>query len=319
MKAVYIESFASQGNIKIGEVPRPQVGEGEVGIVVAYAGVNPADAKVAEGLFQSRLPHRFPLILGWEASGIVDAVGKGVTSLKKGDRVYVYCRKPTLQWGSWAEYLTFSAEHGALVPKNLSLAQAAGVPLASLTAWQALFDKTNLQPGEQVLIHGGGGGVGSFAIQWAKLHGASVITTASASKFEYVKQLGADEVIDYQKHPFVDQMRRSHPSGIDVVFDTIGGAVYQQSYEVLKPGGRIVSLREQPDLDRSRKFKVRAEYLFVFPNGKQLQAITQLFEEGKAKPPIVHQMPLDQALLAIEEIKKGHTTGKIVLQVMGQE
>ena len=198
------------------------------------------------------------------------------------------------------------------------MAQAAGVPLAGLTAWQALFDKTNLQPSEVVLIHGGGGGVGSFAIQWAKLHGSSVITTASASKFEYVKLLGADEIIDYQKHHFTDQIRRSCPSGIDVVFDTIGGSVYRQSYEILKPGGRIVSLREQPDLDLSQKFKVRGEYLFVFPNGKQLQTITKLFELGKAKPPIVHQMPLDQAPLAIEEIKKGHTTGKIVLQVMSQ-
>lgn len=315
MKAAYIESFAAQGNVKVGEVARPEVGEGEVGLVVAYAGVNPADAKVAEGLFQSRVPHRFPLILGWEASGTVDMVGKGVASLKKGDKVYVYCRKPILQWGSWAEYLTFSAEHGARVPKNLSMAQAAGVPLAGLTAWQALFDKAGLQPGERVLIHGGGGGVGSFAIQWAKLHGSSVVTTASSSKFDYVKQLGTDEIIDYQKSSFVDQIRRSHPEGIDVVFDTIGGSVYKQSYEILKTDGRIVSLREQPDLELSRKYKVRAEYLFVTPNGKQLQTITKLFEEGKVKPPVVHQMPLDQAPQAIEEIKKGHTMGKIVLAV----
>jgi len=133
-----------------------------------------------------------------------------------------------------------------------------------------------------------------------------------------VKQLGADEMIDYQKHNFVDQISLSHPSGIDIVFDTIGGSVYRQSYEILKPGGRIVSLREQPDLDLSRKFHVKAEYLFVSPNGKQLQAITQLFESGKAKPPVVYQMPLDQAPQAIEEIKKGHTTGKIVLEVLGQ-
>jgi NADPH2:quinone reductase len=254
--------------------------------------------------------------LGWEASGTVDAVGKNVTSLKKGDRVYVYCRKPTLQWGSWAEYLTFSAGHGARVPTNLSMAQAAGVPLAALTAWQALFDKANLQPGERVLIHAGGGGVGSFAIQWAKLHGSWVITTASAPKFDYVKQLGADEIIDYQKHPFVDQIKRSYPLGVDVVFDTMGGSIYRQSYEILKPGGRIVSLREQPDLDLSQKFTVRAEYLFVSPSGEQLRTITELFESNKAKPPIVHQMPLDQAPLAIEQIKKGHTTGKIVLQVI---
>ncbi|HSX37985.1 MAG TPA: NADP-dependent oxidoreductase [Chlamydiales bacterium] len=316
MKAVYIEFFAPQGNIKIGDIPRPEVADGEIGINVMYAGVNPADAKIAEGLFRSRLPHQFPLILGWEAAGIVHFVGKNVASFKTGDKVYVYCRKPILQWGSWAEYLTVPAEHAALIPTNLTMAQAAGIPLAGLTAWQALFDKANLQPGEWILIHGGGGGVGSFAIQWAKLHGASVITTASASKFDYVRQLGADEIIDYQKHSFVDQIKRSHLTGIDVVFDTIGGLVLKQSYEILKSGsGRIVSIREQPDLDVSQKFHVKASYLFVVPDGKILRSIARLFESGTVLPPIIHQMPLNQALLAIEEIRKGHTTGKIVLQV----
>lgn len=317
MKAAYIESFAPYGNIKVGDLPRPELGDNEVCIATLYAGVNPADAKIAEGLFQSRLPHQFPLILGWEASGIVHTVGKDVTSWKKGDAVYVYCRKPILHWGSWAEYFTFPADHAAPAPKNLSMAQAAGIPLAGLTAWQALFDKVQLLPQEKVLIHGGGGGVGGFAIQWAKLHGAFVITTASASKFEYVKQLGADEIIDYQKYQFADQIKNLHPSGIDVVFDTLGGSVYRQSYEILKPKGRIVSLREQPDLDLSKKHNVRAEYLFVLPNGKQLQEIARLFESGKAKAPSIHQMELDLAPLAIEEIRKGRTQGKIVLHVAG--
>ncbi|HSX26255.1 MAG TPA: NADP-dependent oxidoreductase [Chlamydiales bacterium] len=317
MKAAYIESFASKGNIKVGQISTPKPEEGEVCIAVAYAGVNPADAKVAEGLFQSRVPHRFPLILGWEASGTVHSLGNHVTSLKVGDQVYTYCRKPLLQWGSWAEYLCFTAEHVALMPKNLSMAEAAAVPLAGLTAWQALFEKTNLKPGEHLLVHGGGGGVGGFAIQWAKVHGAKVITTASQAKFDYVKQLGADEIIDYQNTNFVDQIRKTHPSGIDVVFDTIGGSVYKQSFEVLKPGGRIVSIREQPDLDLAAHFKIRAEYLFVHANGKQLREITKLFESGKATPPKIHQYPLDQAPRAIDEIKKGNTLGKIVLKVQG--
>lgn len=315
MKAAYIKSFTASGNIKIGEVPPPKVEAGEICISVAYAGVNPVDAKIAKGLLRLRMPHQFPLILGWEASGIVHALGDGVSSFKKGDKVYVFCRKPLLQWGSWAEYFTFPVDYGALIPKNFSMAEAAAVPLAGLTAWQALFEKADLQSGEQVLIHGGAGGVGGFAIQWAKSHGANVITTASSAKSEYVKQLGADEIIDYQKSDFIQQIRRSHPSGINVVLDTIGGAVYQQSFEVLKAGGRIVSILEKPNSDLARKFKIHAEYLFVYPNGGQLEEITRLFELGKAKPPIIQQMPLAQAALAIEEIGKGHTRGKIVLQV----
>ncbi|HUD01918.1 MAG TPA: NADP-dependent oxidoreductase [Rhabdochlamydiaceae bacterium] len=315
MKAAYIEIFAPEGNVKVGQIPTPEPGDGEVCIAVSYAGVNPADAKIAQGLFQSRMPHQFPLILGWEASGTVHSMGKHAASLNKGDKVYLYCRKPIAQWGSWAEYLIFPAEHIAVMPKNLSMAQAAAVPLAGLTAWQALFEKANLKSGEQILIHGGGGGVGGFAIQWAKCCGAKVLTTASSSKFEYVKSLHADEIIDYRKTNFVDQIRKSHPSGIDVVFDTIGGSVYKQSFEVLKPGGRIVSTLEQPDADLATRFKVRAEFLFVQPNGKQLREIAELFELGKAKPPKIQEFSLDQASQALNEINKGHTTGKIVLKV----
>lgn len=318
MKAAYIEAFSPSGNIKVGNMPRPEPQEGEVEIAVSYAGVNPADAKIAAGLFQSRMPHRFPLILGWEASGIVERVGKNVSSFHKGEKVYVYGRKPILEQGSWAEYFTFPEEHGAKAPKNLSLAEAAGVPLAGLTAWQSLFDKVQLKRGEKVLIHAGGGGVGSFAIQWAKLHGAFVITTASPSKFEYVKKLGADEIIDYTKGPFAEQLKRSHPEGVEVVFDTLGKSVYKESFPVLKRGGRIVSLLEQPDAALRDQFGVRAEYHFVIPNGKQLQAITELFDQGKAEAPAVRTIPLDQVSLAVDEIRKGTTKGKLVLDVCGK-
>lgn len=317
MKAAYIERFSSQDNVKVGLVPTPKPGEGEVCITVSYAGVNPADAKVAEGLFASRMPHQFPLILGWEASGRIHSIGKGVTSFKVRNEVYVYCRKPILQWGSWAEYLIVPSEYVALMPRNFSMAEAAAVPLAALTAWQALFEKADLKSGETILIHGGGGGVGGFAIQWAKNKGSKVITTASASKTEYVKQFGPEVIIDYQKINFVDQIRKTYPEGIDVVFDTIGGSVYKKSFEVLKPGGRIVSILEQPDGDLAKKFQVQAEYLFVHPDGKQLQEIAGLFESNKAKPPQIQQFSLDQASQAIEEIKKGHTAGKIVLKVYG--
>lgn len=315
MRAAYIESFAPNGNIKVGDLPKPHPETGEVCIKVAYAGVNPVDGKIAEGKLQTRLPHQFPLILGWEACGTVDSLGAGVTSLKVGDIVYLYCRKPVAKWGSWAEYLTYTASEVALAPKRLTQAQSGGVPLGGLTAWQGLFEKLDVKPKEWVLIHGGAGGVGGFAIQWAKIHGCRVITTASPSKFDYVKKLGADEVIDYKKGPFVEQLLKLHPGGVDAVYDTIGGKTYKESYFALKPKGCLVSILEQPDVSLAQERDVEAHYLFVQPNGKQLEEMAHLFEKGLAIPPSLQILPLSEAAEAIDQIRQGHTTGKIILQI----
>ena len=316
MRAAYIESFAPKNNLKIGNLPEPIPKIGEVCIAVAYAGVNPVDAKIAEGLIKKRLPHQFPIILGWEASGRIHSLGKGVTTYKVGDRVYLYCRKPIVQGGAWAEYVTYPAKDVARVPESLTLRDAAAIPLAGLTAWQALFEKTRLKPEEAVLIHAGGGGVGGYAIQWASYCGASpIITTASRSKFDYVKHLGAEEAIDYKADDFVEEIRGKYPFGIDVVLDTVGKNIYKKSFEVLKPGGRIVSLLEEPDESLARSFNVEAEYLFVTPNGRQLQEIATLFEKGKALLPEIQEMPLDWASYALDIIRGGHTKGKIVLKI----
>jgi NADPH2:quinone reductase len=315
MKAAYIEQFAPKNNVIVGELPAPEPGDGEVSIAVAYAGVNPVDSKIAQGHLQGRIPHQFPLILGWEACGTIHSLGKGVNSFKVGDKVYLYCRKPTVQWGAWAEYLAYPAKEIALAPKTLSMAESAGVPLAGLTAWQGLFDKLKLQPNETVIIHGGAGGVVGFAIQWAKIRGAHVISTASESKFDYVKELGADKVIDYKKTPFVEEILRNHPGGIDAVYDTIGGETYRLSFSTLKPKGRIVSILEPTDSYLCQKHDVEAHYLFVEPNGKQLKEMAALFDNKRAKPPAIRQLPLDQAQKAIDEIKGGHTKGKIILEI----
>lgn len=315
MKSAYIEAFGSIDDLKMGDLPHPELADHEVEIAVHYAGVNPVDWKIAEGYLASRLPHQFPLILGWDVSGVIRKVGSKVIHLQPHDAVYAYCRKPVMQWGSWTEFLTYPAEHVALKPKNLSFAQAAGIPLAGLTAWQALFEKAQLKPREKVLIHAGGGGVGSFAIQWAKLHDAQVITTVSHSKFDYVSHLGADEIIDYQKVDFVQQIGKVHPLGVDVVLDIVGGAVYKKSFEVLKPHGRIISILEQPDTHLAKKYNVHADYLFVSPNHTQLKEIATLFESGKAIYPQLTEFPLAEAKKALKAIKSGHTTGKIVLQV----
>lgn len=311
MKAAFIETFSPHGNIKVGKISIPDLEKGEMRIHVSHAGVNPIDGKMAEGKF-AHLPHQFPMILGWEASGVV---AEPALEFKKGDEVCVYCLKPVFQWGSWAEYLQVPARDVALKPQNLSLAQAAAIPLASLTAWQGLFDKGHLQAGQTVLIHAGGGGVGGFAIQWAKLRKAYVITTASAGKHDYVKNFGADKVIDYHRFDFATEIKKSHPAGIDLVLDVIGGTTGKRSFEVLKPGGHLISLVEQPDADLARKHKIHTEFLFAIPNGSQLKKILSLFEKGKAKLPKIREILLDQVEAAIEEIRKGHTTGKIVLKI----
>jgi NADPH2:quinone reductase len=314
MKAAYIEKFSPEIIIKVGDVPKKELMPEEVSIRVAYAGVNPVDWKFAEGRY-AKMEHHFPIILGWEAAGTVAECGKKVKGFKKGDEVYVFCRKPILQWGSWAEYLNVSEMHVAHKPKNLTMAQAASIPLAGLTAWQALFDKGGVKAGQTVLIHAGGGGVGGFAIQWAKHHKAHVITTASSAKIAYVKELGADEVIDYQKTDFVKEVLKKHPKGIDFVLDSIGGETYKKSFEVLKPGGKIVSLLEQPNQALAQKYKVQAEYLFVEASGKQLLEMALLFENSMVKLPKIMELPLMRAGAAIEEMRKGHTMGKIVLKI----
>lgn len=314
MRAAYITEFAEKDNIRVGELSDPHPAENEVCIAVAYAGVNPVDGKIAKGKFHF-MPHEFPMILGWEAAGTIHSIGKKVEKFKKGERVFTYCRKPVFQYGAWAEYLVFEAEHVAPLPENLSFEEAAGVPLAGLTAWQALFEKLHIQPGQTLLIHAGAGGVGGFAIQWAKHHRVHVITTASSEKRNYVKAFGADEIIDYQKHSFVEEIRKTHPKGIDAVFDTVGGDTYTQSFETLKPGGRIVSILEQPNTELANQKNVHAEFLFVYPDGKSLKQIASLFEKGIAKPPKIKIFGLSQAAEAIEAIRSGHTTGKIVLRI----
>ncbi len=312
MLAAYIESFGPIRKVQVGDLPKPTMEENEVLIKVGCAGVNPVDWKIVEGLLKTRLPFKFPLILGWEAAGTVESLGKNVSSLKVGDEVYLYCRKPTMQWGSFAEYLTYPAEHVALKPKNLSMLEAAVVPLAGLTAWQALFDKVHLKAGETVLIHAGGGGVGGFAIQWAKIKGARVITTTSQAKFDYVKQFGADVLIDYHSKDFVKELQGSK---VDVVLDPLGGETYRKSFDVLKRGGRIVSLLEQPNPVLDIQYGVKSEYIFMSPSQKNLQEIGHLFESGKAKTPQIKEYPLKEVREALEEVKKGHMTGKIALRI----
>jgi NADPH:quinone reductase len=246
MKAMIINGFGGADRLQMAEVPTPTGQADEVLLRVAYAGVNPVDWKIREGMLEGLFPHRFPLVLGWDAAGTVAAVGTAVNNFEVGDKVYAYCRKPIVQWGTYAEYMAMASSAVAPMPANLTFAQGAAIPLTALTSWQALFDAGQLKAGQSVLIHAGAGGTGGMAIQFAKHAGATVFTTASAGNYEYVRSLGADHVIDYQRQSFVEVIKNKSPDGVDLAYVTVGGDVLRNSYRVMKPGGALVSIVEAP-------------------------------------------------------------------------
>lgn len=315
MKAVVIESFGHEDQLKLADVPVPIPGPTEVLIEIAYTSVNPVDWKIRKGFLQSSLPHRFPIVLGWDAAGRVKAVGRKVKRFRIGDSVYAYCRKSVVQWGTYAEYIALEEDMVALMPASLDFPQAAAMPLAGLTAWQALHDRANLQAGEVVLIHAGAGGVGSLGIEFARVLGADVVTTASEENWDYVKKLGALRAIDYHKENFVDVIRELYPNGIDAVLDCVGGETYRESFKVLKPGGRIVSVMEQVDDKLTAEYGVEASYHFVSPNGAELSIISKLIDAGKIRAPEIHELPLEQIAEAHMRSEEGHVRGKIVLKI----
>jgi NADPH2:quinone reductase len=315
MKAVALEAYGGPEQLKLMDLPVPVPGEDEVLIELACTSVNPVDWKIREGQLKDRMPNIFPIIPGWDAAGTVREVGRNVTRFKGGERVFAYCRKPTIQWGTYAEYVTMDARHVALMPKNLSFAEAAAIPLVGLTGWQSIFDSACLDRGKTVLIHAGAGGVGGMAIQLARHVGASVYATASRRNHDYVRALGAAHVIDYTTENFVDAIRQLEPDGVDVVLDTVGAEVYRASFAALKRGGFIVSIREKPDEQLNAQFGVRSGYVFVRPDGEELGAIAYLIEEGAVHPPEIEEMRLEDAAAAQEKSRAGHVRGKIVLRI----
>lgn len=315
MKAIAITEFGGIEKLHLTDVPTPKPHDNEVLIKIQCTAVNPVDWKICEGKLTKLLPHEFPIILGWDAAGTIAAVGRDVTQFKLNDEVFAYCRKPVIQNGTYAEYIALDANHVALKPPKLSFAQAAAVPLVALTAWQALTDHAQLKAGESVLIHAGAGGVGSFAIGIAKELGAKVYTTASGSNHAYVKQLGADTAIDYHKENIVEKARSLEPKGFDVILDCVGGQTLKDSYPMLKPQGRLVSIVELPDQKLAEQNHIKASFCFVAPNGKQLAHLADLISKGKIKLPQIEEMSLKDVAKAHEKVKSGHTRGKIVLNV----
>lgn len=315
MKAVVYEQFGGAEKLRMADLPIPKPAENEVQIRIHYASVNPVDWKIREGFFSGRLPYEFPLTPGWDAAGVVTAVGKNVKNLKVDDEVYAYCRKDKVCEGTYAEYICFNAENVARKPKNASFAESAAMPLAALTSWQALFDVGHLKKGQVVLIHAGAGGVGSFAIQMAKWAGAEIITTCGSQNVDYVKKLGASLVIDYHKDDFYEVIKKKYPKGIDLVFDMLGGETMEKSAKLLKKGGKIVGIVEKLDQEEAKKLGIESWYVFVRPNGEELHEIARLIESKDILIPYIEEMRLQDAASAQEKSRQGHTRGKIVLKV----
>lgn len=308
MKAVRVHEYGGPEVLRYEDAPRPEAGPGELLIRVHAAGVNPVDGAVRAGFFKDRIKYPLPMIPGWDVSGVVESVGPGVSRLKVGDEVY--SRPDISRNGSYAEYIVVKESEAALKPKSIDHVHAAAIPLAGLTAWQALFDAGKLSAGQTVLIHGAAGGVGSFAVQFAKLKGARVIGTASARNHDYLRSLGADQTIDYNTTKF-----ESVVHDVDVVLDCITGETADRSYGVIKKGGIYVSILMPPSPEKAAAHGVRTAHVFVQPIVEQLDEIARLVDSGKLRVTLEKVLPLSEAGAAHEMIATKHTRGKIVLRV----
>jgi NADPH:quinone reductase-like Zn-dependent oxidoreductase len=331
VKAYFVEKYKSP--LKAGEAAEPAVGDRDVLVDIHAAGVNVLDAKIREGEFKLILPYKAPFVLGHDLAGVVRSVGPAVTRFAVGDEVYGRPRDGRI--GTFAQRTAVHEDDLAIKPASLSMAEAASVPLVALTAWQALVERTHLRPGQKVLIHAGSGGVGTFAIQLAKHLGANVATTTGTSNVEWVRDLGADIVIDYRTQDF-ETVVHDH----DVVLDSQGGDTLAKSLRILKPGGTAIGIAGPPDPDFARQLgrgfplrpvmgllswktrraarrrRVRYSFLFMRASGAQLDEITKLIDSGGLRPVVEQTYPFDEAPQALAHVEGGRTKGKVVITMV---
>ncbi len=309
MKAIRIHSYGGPEVLQYEDVPRPVLNDDDVLIRVHASGVNPVDWKIRDGFFKEMIT--LPLIPGWDVAGVIEEIGPEVIGWEVGDKVY--SRPEIFRNGSYAEYIAVKSSEVALMPESIDYIHAASVPLAGLTAWQSLFDLAHLKAGQKILIHAAAGGVGHFAVQFAKWVGAHVIGTASAYNHEFLKSIGAHETIDYNETAFDEAVQ-----DVDVVFDNMGGEVWQRSWKVLKKGGIMVSTLGGSDGGGMDALNKLSAHVFVQPDARQLGEIAVLIDNGYVRPEIAKIFPLHEAEKAHLENEGGHTRGKIVLDVMGR-
>ena len=306
-RAIVIEEYGHADQLKESNVALPELGEHQVLVKIKATSVNPIDWKLREGYLAQMMPWDFPIILGWDVAGEIAEIGSAVKDWQVGQEIFA--RPETTRFGTYADYTIVDDHLLARKPEGASFEDAAAVPLAGLTAYQALFTHGKLKAGEKVLIHAGAGGVGIYAVQLAKNIGATVITTASKKNHALLKELGADQVIDYHTTDFSEVLE-----DIDLVFDTMGGDVQRDSFKVLNENGRLISIVSQPDEELAKNVAV-AESIWLQPDGKQLQEIADLMTEGKVKSVVGHTYPLtpEGVKKAHELSETHHAKGKIVL------
>ena len=314
MKSAQIKSFGGSEVVEINQ-GTPALNDpsaGKVLVDVKAAGVNPADWKIREGYFQQMMPLQFPSTLGMDFSGVIEKVGEGVPDFKQNDEVYGQAAVIRGGSGAFAEIALANADTIAHKPKILSHEKAAGLPLVGVSAWQALVETIGLSKGQKILIHGGAGGIGSIAIQLAKHLGTYVATTVSTNDKQFVKEeLGADEVIDYKTQTFEDVLSHEY----DVVFDTVGDETYTRSFKILKRGGIIVSMLEQPNQELMDRLGVKAISQFTQVNRERLTKLAQWVDQNNIRVNIDRTFPLDEAGKALDYQRDVHPRGKVVLQV----
>ena len=308
MKAIVVHDFGGPEVLKYEDAPRPEPKDDEVLVRVMAAGVNPVDTYARGGMLAKRGLDNRPMIIGYDISGVVEKIGTKITKFKKDDAVYAYL--PIARGGGYAEFAIAKESEMAIKPKAITFEGAAAVPLAATTAWQALVDTAKIDKGQTVLIHGGSGGVGHFAIQIAKARGAKVIATASTANQDLLKQFGVDQAIDYTTTKFEDVVK-----DVDVVIDAVRGDTLARSYGVVKKGGMIVSITGEPDRGECEKRGIRGSQLMAHPDAKVLEELTKLIDAKKIKPVVSQVFPLADVVKAHQQIETHHTRGKIVLKI----
>ena len=332
MKAFIVDRYGNNDGVRAGEMPDPEVRGDDVLVQIHAASVNPLDLKIRGGSLKLILPYRLPFVLGNDLAGVVVRVGSRVRRFKRGDEVYA--RPDQDRIGAFAEFISIKEDAVASKPKELTMEEAASIPLVGLTAWQALIERANLKAGQKVLVHAGSGGVGTFAIQLAKHVGALVATTTSTANLDWVKRLGADIVIDYRKDDFETLLH-----DYDVVLDTLGGETLEKSLRVLKPGGKLISLSGPPDPDfakdigstwilrlvmrllsyrirqKAKRHQVSYSFVFMRASGDQLREIASLIDSGIIRPVVDRVFPFASTKEALVYVETGRAKGKVVVKV----
>lgn len=332
MKAFILDRYGSKVALRVGEVADPEVREDDVLVQIHAAGVNLVDSKVRSGEFKLILPYRPPFVLGHDVAGVVIRVGARVKRFKPGDEVYA--RPSDHRIGTFAEFIAVRENDLAMKPKNLTMEEAASIPLVGLTAWQALLERGQLAAGQKVFIQAGSGGVGSFAIQLAKHLGATVATSTSTSNIDMVRGLGADVIVDYKTEDFEARL-----SGYDLVLHSQDGKALEKSLRVLRPGGRLVSISGPPDPDfakeigapwfaklfmrllsfgarrRAKRLNAAFSFLFMKASGDQLGQIATLIESGAVRPVVDKVFPFQSTNEALAYVETGRAKGKVVIKV----